>query len=132
MSDRLYRFLLGATLLVSLYFGLHDVVLGVVAMLTLEGLSNARIPWLVTCARVKLFGRASCPEYAFCTESVGRFRFEAERAWRLVAAVLLVVGIVNYHDIFWFLPWFLAFGMLGAGVSGVCPMVITARWLGFR
>ncbi|MDA8389438.1 MAG: hypothetical protein M0Z76_01670 [Gammaproteobacteria bacterium] len=132
MSDRLYRLLVGATLLVALFFQWHNVVLGLIAMLTLEGLSSARLPWLVTCARTKLFGRTSCPQFTTGTGARSRFQFEAERAWRLMAAVMLVVGIVNYHDIFWFLPWFLGFGMLGAGLSGVCPMLITARWLGFR
>ena len=132
MSDRLYRFLFGAVLLVALYFSWHKVVLGLLAMLVLEGLSNARLPWVVTCARIKIFGDHSCPRLDMSSSHSCRFQFEAERAWRLLAALMLAIGIGNYRDVFWFLPWFLGFGMLGAGLSGVCPMLITARWLGFR
>ncbi len=132
MSDRLYRLVVGATLLVALFFQWQNVVFALIAMLALEGLSNARVPWLVTCARIKCFGHASCPPSCLAADTPSRFPFEAERAWRLNAAAMLLIGVINYHDIFWFLPWFLGFGMLGAGLSGVCPMLITARWLGFR
>jgi hypothetical protein len=48
----------------------------------------------------------------------------------LIVAALVTVS--HSSAALWFLPWFVGFALLGAGLSGICPMVIGLRWLGFR
>ncbi|MHB8253694.1 MAG: hypothetical protein ACYDEV_08340 [Acidiferrobacter sp.] len=134
MSDRTYRLILGALLLTALYTDTPGIILGLIALLVAEGVSNTRIPELVTRLRQRWgFVSTACPAG---TPTMGgnspRFRFEAERAWRLVVAVLLLIGLLGLHSILWFLPWFMGFGIFGAGVSGVCPILTSIEWLGFR
>jgi hypothetical protein len=65
-----------------------------------------------------------------------KFNFEAFRALRLTLAVVLLASYMIVHEynieILWFFPWFLGFAVLGAGVSGVCPVYLAIRWLGFK
>lgn len=130
MSDRFYRLIFGAVLLVALYTQLAGVLYGLVALLVIEGVTNARVPALVTALRRRLW--PSTPVSASCPPADNyRFAFEAERVWRLIAALLLTAGITE-PGILWFLPWFMGFALLGAGISGVCPMLISVQWLGFR
>ncbi|MHB1566175.1 MAG: hypothetical protein ACYCXG_05610 [Acidiferrobacter sp.] len=130
MSDRFYRLIFGAVLLVALYAQLAGVLYGLIALLAIEGVTNARVPALVTALRRRL--RPSTPVSATCPPAGNyRFAFEAERVWRLIAALLLTVGITEPNTL-WFLPWFMGFALLGAGISGVCPMLISVQWLGFR
>ena len=134
MSDRTYRLILGALLLTALYTNTPGIILGLTAMLTAEGVTNARVPELVTRLRQHWgFGGTAYPAGAPTMGGNGlRFRFEAERAWRLVVAVLLLVGLVGLHGVLWFLPWFMGFAIFGAGLSGVCPILTSIEWLGFR
>ncbi len=134
MSDRSYRLILGALLLAALYSNQKGVIFGLIVMLTIEGVSNRRIPQILTALRAKTrFASAIAPAHPLPPKRRGtRFHFEAERAWRLIAALLLLIGILGFNGVLWFLPWFMGFGMLGAGVSGVCPMLITVEWIGFR
>jgi hypothetical protein len=62
----------------------------------------------------------------------GRTLFEAERGWRLSVATMLVISLFAFPDVLWFLPWFMGFAILGAGVSGVCPMYLAMRWAGLK
>ena len=32
----------------------------------------------------------------------------------------------------WIVPWFIGFALFGAGLSGICPMVLGLKRLGFR
>jgi hypothetical protein len=61
-----------------------------------------------------------------------RTSFEAERGFRLSIAVMLSISIFAYPDVLWFIPWFMAFAILGAGVSGVCPMFLALKWAGLK
>ncbi|MDH3513806.1 MAG: DUF2892 domain-containing protein, partial [Gammaproteobacteria bacterium] len=61
-----------------------------------------------------------------------RVNFEAERALRLAVAGFLIVSYVFFNESLWFFPWFIGFALFGAGLSGICPMVMGFRWLGFR
>lgn len=130
MSERFYRLILGATLLVALYVPLTGVVYGLIAILIVEGVTNARVPALVTALRRRWFRALPAP-LDVSPASDYRFAFEAERVWRLIAALVLTAGMTD-PDALWFLPWFMGFALLGAGVSGVCPMLISVQWLGFR
>ena len=56
---------------------------------------------------------------------------EAEQAWRLVVGLLLDVTFY-FYDQLWFFPWFMGFAIFGAGLSGVCPVLLAIRWIGFK
>ena len=130
MTERTFRIFLGAVLLAALYFELPMVIYGYIVVLLFEGVTNWRIPILVT----RLSGREN-PTNGECTLSPGdnaRIDFEAERVLRLVVAAFLIISYVLFSKELWFFPWFIGFALFGAGLSGICPMVMGFRWLGFR
>ncbi len=127
--------MIGALMLLALYFDLRALMLGVIAVLLLEGISNLHIPRLVTALR-RIGGAHERPSgfaaYAVATGASARFRFESERAWRLVVGAMLLLSYVAFGRELWFLPWFMGFAIFGAGVSGICPVLFSLKWLGFR
>lgn len=132
MSDRTYRLLFGLALLLSLYFQLPASVYGLIVLAVFEGLTNLRVPVVVTRLRGKLDGEVPMQENLTVTGSPGRDSFEAERALRLLMAAFLVLSFAIWPEHLWFLPWFIGFALFGAGVSGVCPSLSLLKWLGFR
>ena len=125
MSDRLYRLLLGLTLLVSLYFDLHPVLLAVIVLQLLEGISNYRIPLLINRFRGGGDGVAGANPDALIP-------FDAERAWRLTLAVCLILSLLVFPEQLWWFAWFMGFAIFGAGLSGVCPMLVILQFARFR
>jgi len=130
MTERAFRIFLGTVLLAALYFELPMVVHGYIVILLFEGITNWRIPILVS----RLRGRnlQANPECTISPCDSARVNFEAERALRLVVAGFLIVSFVVFSKELWFFPWFIGFALFGAGLSGICPMVMGFRWLGFR
>ncbi|MDH5765179.1 MAG: hypothetical protein OEZ38_04115 [Gammaproteobacteria bacterium] len=132
MTNRMYRGILGALLIICLYFDLPLLMYGIIAVLFFEGITNLIIPRLID-----MFGKRFVPgnalfEYRPEPCSTGaRFGFESERCWRLVVGVLLAVTF-HFYDILWLFPWFMAFAIFGAGLSGVCPVLLGIRWVGFK
>lgn len=132
MSDRTFRLILGALLLLALYFDLRYFIYTVITILLLEGATNQRITLIVQ----KIRGATSTIDEANdnltpirCSY---RFSFEAERAWRLLSASMLLLTYVLLYNQLWFFPWFMGFALFGAGASGVCPMLTAIRWAGFK
>lgn len=127
MSDRTYRLAVGVLLLVGLYFEIPELIYAMIGIGLFEAITNLRIPIIVE----KITG------HKVVNDSDGfnfkqRFNFEAERVWRLILAAVLIVVYVLYYDQLWFVAWFMGFAILGAGLSGVCPMFISIKWAGFR
>jgi hypothetical protein len=127
MSDRAYRLSVGVLLLIGLYFELPVLIYSIIGIALFEAVTNLRIPIIVE----KITG------HKVVNESDGfnfkqRFNFDAERVWRLILAAVLIVVYVLFYDQLWYVAWFLGFAILGAGLSGVCPMFITIKWAGFR
>ncbi len=127
MNDRIYRVLLGLLLLVALSFDLSRMMYVLIAILLFEGLPNLRIPLLVHRLRPP-----HIPATNFCAVEVSRFHFEAERAWRLLVGILLLLTYVLFYQSLWFFPWFLGFTIIGAGMSGICPMEFSLKRIGFK
>lgn len=132
MSERFFRVIVGVFLLAILYFELHGAIPALIAILLIEGISNYRVPMLVTQlrqAQVISFGDSSelMPD-----ARAARFGFEAERAWRIAVALTLAVTVYAFNEQLWFFPWFMGFAIFGAGLSGVCPVLISLKLLGFR
>lgn len=127
MSERTFRLILGAWLILALFFKLPQLVLALMALLTFEGITNWRIPLLVTNLRAGSTSTDIPPNASTCALS-----FEAERALRLIIVALLIITQFVFPQLLWWLPWFIGFALIGAGMSGICPMVLGLRGIGFR
>lgn len=130
MSERIFRIFLGTVLLTALYFELRLVIYAYILVLLFEGATNWRIPMLVS--RWRGMPQKDNPDYVPSPGAPARINFEAERALRLVVAAFLIISYVLFSSELWFFPWFIGFALFGAGLSGICPMAIGLRWLGFR
>jgi PAS domain S-box-containing protein len=128
MTERIYRQIMGLTLIVLLFFQLHTSVLVYIGIVACEGITGWRIPLLVSRLRYRNKARQAVPEEP-CT---GWIAFDLERALRLVIACLLLLSSVALPERLWFLPWFIGFALITAGVTGVCPMALVLKKLGFR
>ena len=130
MSDRTYRTIVGFSLLVILYFDLNYAMYGMIGLLFVEGITNLRVPMLVGLLRQSVLKQ----DYAYVDAALvedPRFKLESERVWRIVVASFLFIGYFQV-DALWFFPWFMGFAIFGAGLSGVCPVLLAIRWLGFK
>jgi hypothetical protein len=124
MNDRIYRLVLGLSLLICLYFDLRQALIVIIALELFEGLTNLRIPLLV--------GRMGAGPAASPALRPARVPFDAERAWRLTVALCLVLSFLIFPEQLWWFAWFMGFAIFGAGLSGVCPMLIILQFIGFR
>ena len=131
MSDRIYFFLFGVCLLIALYFDSTVMTYVLIAIIILEGLTGITISNLTQKMRNIRLSPALLE-----SSTASRFNFEALRAWRLIVGFVILASYVAVHEYgmeaLWFFPWFLAFAVLGAGVSGICPVYFAFRWLGFK
>lgn len=131
MSERIYLFLIGATVLFALYFEIEMLIYGLCLFLIFEGVTNLR---LTTLSQQWL--KKELPSGLIVFNTKVRFNFDALLAWRIL--VVFVLGgsfmlLTQYNvEFIWFVPWFMGFAILGAGISGVCPALLVLRWLGFR
>jgi hypothetical protein len=127
MTDRNYRLLLGLTILVVLYFDLTYAMYGLIGLLFVEGITNWRIPTLVNRFRQQRGADAPLME-----SSSFKWPLHEERAWRLIVGFMLLLTFLLFNEIAWFLPWFMGFAIFGAGVSGVCPVLLGLHFVGCR
>ena len=131
MSERLFLFVVGAYILSGLYLEIDIMIYLVSLWLMLEGVTDIRL----TSLSQKLI-RKTVPAGLTVFQTYQRFDFEAIRALRVLVAIMLGGSflLVNEHgiEVLWFFPWFMGFAIMGAGASGVCPMMLFIRWLGFK
>ncbi|MBI4685088.1 MAG: DUF2892 domain-containing protein [Nitrospirae bacterium] len=128
MTERTFRLILGLSLVVFLFFDLDTLIYVYIGVLIFEGITNWRIPILISRLR---FGEKS-QEFLAKNACPFKFDFEAERSFRFVIAGILIITFVIFHEPTWFLPWLLGFGLTMAGITGICPIAISLRWLGFK
>ncbi len=128
MTERFFRLILGATLILFLFMGWDGAIYGYIGFLIIEAITNWRIPLLVSRFR---YGHSSSESSRNeCDNTTSGF--EAERALRLVVAGLLVISYVLFRDPLWFIPWFVGFALIMAGISGICPMAIFLKKAGCK
>ena len=130
MSNRLYRLFVGLVLLIGLYLELPVLIYGLIAVVLFEGITNLRIPILIN--KIRSTSPENINEGALSLPFKQRFSFDAERAWRIVLGIVLIFVYVLFYDTVWPFAWFMGFAIVGAGLSGVCPLLISIKWLGFR
>ena len=130
MSNRQYRLFFGAMLLVALYFELEMLVYFLIGLAVIEAITNLRIPKLISLYRYKNNGDPL--EGSIGIDFKIRSNFQAERAWRILVATILSISIFVFPESLWFMPWFMGLAILGAGISGVCPMFLGLKWIGFK
>jgi len=127
MSERNFRLLIGVWLMLSLVAAVPLPIYVLMGMLLFEGITNWRVPALVSRLR-----SGSEPTVTAVTSSNWVISFEAERALRLILVAMLGLSLLLEPQLVWWLPWFIAFALIGAGLSGICPMVSALRWVGMR
>lgn len=128
MSERAYRFVLGAALVLLLYFDLGILIFVYIAGLLCEGISNWRIPILVSRLR---YGKDFTDTHARTPGSY-RFEFEAERGMRLVFASVLMVSYFILPKEFWYVNWLIGIALFLSGMVNFCPVAFSLRWFGFK
>lgn len=123
--------LVGVYILVALYLDNNDLIYGIAVFLLAEGLSGYRLTNLIQKAR-----RVSLGSGMVDFNSKARFAIDGLSAWRVLIAVMLAsVYVLSYEydiDVLWFFPWFMGFAILGAGASGICPVLLALRRAGFE
>ncbi len=124
----MYRGLLGGLILIFLYFDLPNMIYALIGMLFFEGLTNLRIPILIN----RLMGRSDVNGELQLAGTGARLSMDSERVWRLVVGTMLLITFGILYQYLWFIPWFMGFAILGAGISGVCPVLFAIQWSGFR
>lgn len=127
MGDRIYRACIGASLLAALLMGSPELFMGIIGVMYLEGITNWRIPLVVG-----KFNYAVASGIGGQEVVSSKIPFDAERMFRLVAATMLLATSLYITDLLWWFPWFIGFVFFFAGVSGICPMIMVLRYLGFR
>ena len=132
MTERTFRIILGALLLAGLYWDWPALEWTLIGILLFQGVTNWRIPRLVSRLR---YG-PQVPVGACCSVSrdgtASRYNFEAERLLCLVVAAILAPTYGLWNAQLWVVPWFIGFALFGAGLSGMCPMMLGLKRLGFR
>ncbi len=117
-------------MLVALYFDLRLLVYILIGLPVIEAVTNLRIPVLVSRLR-----KTDAPDPTEGTLGIAfrrRSNFEAERGWRVLVTGMLAVSVFIFPEPLWFFPWFMGLAILGAGISGVCPMFLALKWAGLR
>ncbi len=131
MSERFYIFIVGLTLVTSLYLEQHVIVYGLSAWLMLESITNIRLPKLLQKAR-----NVELPPDMRVPVKAHRFEVSAIRAWHFMfaLAVLATEAMVNQYaiDTLWPLPWMLALTALAAGITTICPLYSLLVHAGFK
>lgn len=131
MSERLYLFVIGIYVLIGLYFEIDIMIYLLSLWLVFEAVTDV----CLTTLSQKMISK-TVPAGLTVFQSTPRFDFDASRAWRITVAVMLGGSFILLKEqnieVVWFFPWFMGFAIMGAGASGVCPMLLFLRWFGFK
>jgi len=127
MSERNFRIIMGLWLVIGLYFNSIEIIYSLIGLLIFEGITNFRVPLIISKIR---FG-ANHPA-SEKSPNTSRISFEAERTLRFIVALFISLPFIPGIEFLWWFPWFTGFALIGAGLSGICPMVLALRYAGLR
>lgn len=145
MSERYFRIVIGLWLVSGLFLDSAETIAVLLCLLLFEGITNFRVPLILSRLR---YGKEADDS---ANTPPTRFSFEAERALRLIVVIFVSIPLLQSLtgilpalssafsgveldglQILWWMPWFVGFALIGAGLSGMCPMVMALRYLGLR
>ena len=129
MNERTFRLILGSTLLLLIYLDSMPLYYAYIGILLFEGITNFRIPILINKFR---YGKNVAMSVEDDATQPPRINFEAERAMRLVFALVLIPAILFLPKDLWFINWIIASFLTLAGLVNFCPTVVALRLIGFR
>lgn len=131
MSERSYLLLIGASILLALYQGNIYLIYGLSLILSLEGITGKRLTTMIQHAR-----RVSLDHDMVVSQTRVRFGIDGLSAWRIFVALVLLLSHTLIHgygyEVLWFIPWFMGFAIMGAGASGICPVLLGLHRVGFK
>ena len=133
MSEHRFLLVIGIFLWVMLaYSAYYDsvIVLYIFAgYLTFEAITNIRLTTLL-----RRFNKSSnkTQPTAKPTNNSLLSKIEADRAVRIIIAILIYVPLALLPDLLWFMPWFVAGMLIMAGITNICPMHMLLKWAGLR
>ncbi len=131
MTERFYLFLVGACLLLALYLDNAVMIHGLSLVLLYEGISGVRLTTLLQNVR-----EVSLDTGLAVSLATRRLPIDGLSAWRVLTALMLMFSWLliheRDHEFFWFIPWFMGFAIMGAGASGICPVLIGLHRVGFK
>lgn len=133
MSERQFRFIMGATLwAILVYSAYYETMIPLfifVGILLFEGITNLRIPRVFN----RLLYGKSAPEPEESACSVKWFnKIESERVLRFIVSAFVLVPFYVLPEMIWFIPWFVASMLILAGITNICPMVMFMKWAGLK
>jgi len=132
MSERANRFIFGFSLITFLFLEWSYGVYAIIFILIFEGITNLRIPRLVSKLRYSTGQTAEGLTADIVENENCTFSYEAERLLRFAVAITISLGFVFFEGLLWFLPWFVGLNLLLAGITGTCALVMLFRKIGFK
>lgn len=129
MSERNFRVIMGLWLVVGLYLNAIWMIYFLAGLLVVEGITNYRVPLMI--CKLK-YGVNHPGLEKISSTAMFKTSFEAERALRFLVAIFILLPFFYGMEFIWWLPWFVGFALIGAGLSGMCPMVLALRYIGLR
>lgn len=127
MSERWYRLVQGIYLVVGLYMENEPMIYAFMVLLSLEALTNLRLPSVVTMLTGSRESSESEPENECYT-----FSIDSERLLRVFIVLFLLLSYVLFPQVAWFFPWYVGAMLLLAGITNICPMVMMFQFVGFK
>jgi len=131
LSERLYLLLVGTCILLVLYLGNNYLVFGLSFILLVEGITGIRLTTSIQKAR-----HISLDHDMVVSHTTASLGIDGLSVWRVFVAIVLVSSYALIHDygyqVLWFIPWFMGFAILGAGASGICPVLLGLHRVGFK
>ena len=128
MSERANRFALGFCLIGFLFLEWNYGVYAIIFVLVFEAITNLRIATFLPGVQFATDGLT--PDTA--PTEIFKYNYEAERITRFTVATTICLGFVAYSELLWFLPYFVGLNLLLAGVTGLCPLVMFYKKIGFK
>jgi len=132
MSERVNRFILGFSLIAFLFLEWSFGVYAIIGILIFEGITNLRMPILVSKLRYSVGQTTDGLTLNFDENDNCKFTYEAERLLRFTVATTISLGFIFFEELLWFLPWFVGLNLLLAGITGTCALLILLKKLGFK
>lgn len=127
MTERWYRLVQGIYLIVALYIENDAMMYGFMILLTLEALTNLRLPVVL----MHFTGALDTQEEEAENECY-TFSIDSERLLRIFVVIFLLLSYVLFPEPVWFFPWFVGAMLLLAGITNICPMVMMFQFVGFK